>query len=81
MIKNLRRPPSSKEKEHLQGKCLSNPLMESSKEGSWTKADVSLGIPFTRFKKRMICRKAKMKQEGPHQGQSNEAKMIKEESR
>ena len=55
--------------------------MESSKEGSWTKEDVSLGIPFMGFKKKMICRQAKMKQEGPHQGQPNEAKMIKGESR
>ena len=50
-------------------------MMESSKEGSWTKADVSLGIPFMGFKKRMICTQAKMKQEGPHQ------RMIKGKSR
>ena len=55
-------------------------MTESSKEGSWTKADVSLGIPFMGFKKRMICRQAKMKQEGQHQGQPNTAKMIKGES-
>ena len=56
-------------------------MTEYSKEGSWTKADVSLGILFIGFKKTMICRQAKMKQEGPHQGQPNEAKMIKGESR
>ena len=33
------------------------------------------------FKKRMIYRQAKIKQEGPHQGQPNEAKMIKGETR
>ena len=56
-------------------------MIESSKEVSWIKADVSFGIPFIGFKKRMICRKAKMKQEGPHKGQPNKSKMIKGESR
>lgn len=50
-------------------------MMEYSKEGSWTKANVSLGIPFMGFNKIMICKQAKMKQEGPHQ------LMIKGESR
>jgi len=52
-------------------------MMEYSEEGSWTKANVSLRIPSMGFKKIMICRQANMKQEGPHQGQINEAKMIK----
>ena len=34
MIKNLRRPPSSKGKKHLQGKGLYDRMMESSKGGS-----------------------------------------------
>lgn len=66
----------------MQDKGLQDPLIESSKEGSYIRADVSLGILFMGFKKGWYAGKRRWSKKGytNQEEPSNEAKMIKAES-